>query len=174
MKITEILIVIVNISILVLPIIMLIENIMKRKYKILNITMILNVFAWIYLSYLWNTRHPGFWIKCDARILTLIASIIFIASVIVFIVQIKGKKRNKLLIMLAVVFMYYIIMTNDTTYTKRTRVDSVDVKTVREYVLEEHIPYIAFLTIEVELFINLLSGDEVHKKKEEKDGKTNN
>ena len=86
MKMTEILIIIVNISILILPIIMLIENLIKRKYRILNICMLLNMFAWVYLSYLWNVRNPGFWIKCDARILTLIASILLIASIITFVV----------------------------------------------------------------------------------------
>ena len=84
MKMTEILIIIVNISILILPIIMLIENLIKRKYRILNISMLLNMFAWVYLSYLWNVRNPGFWIKCDTRILTLIASILLIASIITF------------------------------------------------------------------------------------------
>ena len=62
-------------------------------------------------------------------------------------------------------------MTNDTTYEERTRVDTVSDKTIREYVLEEHIPYIAFLSIEVELFINLLDSHKIGKiesKKEEK------
>ena len=89
MKMTEILIIIVNISILILPIIMLIENLIKRKYRILNISMLLNMFAWVYLSYLWNVRNPGFWIKCDTRILTLIASILLIASIITFALQLK-------------------------------------------------------------------------------------
>ena len=160
MKMTEILIIIVNISILILPIIMLIENLIKRKYRILNICMLLNMFAWVYLSYLWNVRNPGFWIKCDARILTLIASILLIASIITFVVQLKHKKGNKLLIMIAIIFVYYIIMTNDTTYEERTRVDTVSDKTIREYVLEEHVPYLAFLSIEIELFINLLNSQK--------------
>ena len=160
MKMTEILIIIVNISILILPIIMLIENLIKRKYRILNICMLLNMFAWVYLSYLWNVRNPGFWIKCDARILTLIASILLIASIIEFVVQLKHKKGNKLLIMIAIIFVYYIIMTNDTTYEERTRVDTVSDKTIREYVLEEHVPYLAFLSIEIELFINLLNSQK--------------
>ena len=125
MKMTEILIIIVNISILILPIIMLVENIIKRKYKILNISMLLNMFAWVYLSYLWNIRNPGFWIKCDTRILTLIASILLIASIVTFILQLKNKRRNKLLIMIAILFVYYIIMTNDTTYRDRTRYGSI-------------------------------------------------
>ena len=160
MKMTEILIIIVNISILILPIIMLIENLIKRKYRILNICMLLNMFAWVYLSYLWNVRNPGFWIKCDARILTLIASILLIASIIAFVVQLKHKKGNKLLIMIAIIFVYYIIMTNDTTYEERTRVDTVSDKTIRKYVLEEHVPYLAFLSIEIELFINLLNSQK--------------
>ena len=160
MKMTEILIIIVNISILILPITMLIENLIKRKYRILNICMLLNMFAWVYLSYLWNVRNPGFWIKCDARILTLIASILLIASIIAFVVQLKHKKGNKLLIMIAIIFVYYIIMTNDTTYEERTRVDTVSDKTIREYVLEEHVPYLAFLSIEIELFINLLNSQK--------------
>ena len=164
MKMTEILIIIVNISILILPIIMLLENIIKKKYRILNISMLLNMFAWVYLSYLWNVRNPGFWIKCDTRILTLIASILLIASIITFVLQLKNKKRNKLLIMIAIIFVYYIIMTNDTTYRDRTRVDSVEQKTIREYVLQEHVPYLAFLSIEIELFVNLLNS---HKSVEE-------
>ena len=164
MKMTEILIIIVNISILILPIIMLLENIIKKKYRILNISMLLNMFAWVYLSYLWNVRNPGFWIKCDTRVLTLIASILLIASIITFALQLKNKKRNKLLIMIAILFVYYIIMTNDTTYRDRTRVDSVEQKTIREYVLQEHVPYLAFLSIEIELFVNLLNS---HKSIEE-------
>ena len=164
MKMTEILIIIVNISILILTIIMLLENIIKKKYRILNISMLLNMFAWVYLSYLWNVRNPGFWIKCDTRILTLIASILLIASIITFVLQLKNKKRNKLLIMIAIIFVYYIIMTNDTTYRDRTRVDSVEQKTIREYVLQEHVPYLAFLSIEIELFVNLLNS---HKSVEE-------
>ena len=167
MKMTEILIIIVNISILILPIIMLIENLIKRKYRILNICMLLNMFAWVYLSYLWNVRNPGFWIKCDARILTLIASILLIASIITFVVQLKHKKGNKLLIMIAIIFVYYIIMTNDTTYKDRTRVDTVEEKTIREYVLEEHVPYLAFLSIEIELFVNLLNSQKSIKEIEE-------
>ena len=167
MKMTEILIVIVNISILILPIIMLIENLIKRKYRILNISMLLNMFAWVYLSYLWNVRNPGFWIKCDARILTLIASILLIASIITFVLQLKNKRGNKLLIMIAIIFVYYIIMTNDTTYKDRTRVDTVEEKTIREYVLEEHVPYLAFLSIEIELFVNLLNSQKSIKEIEE-------
>ena len=170
MKMTEILIIIVNISILIIHIIMLIENIIKRKYRILNICMLLNMFAWVYLSYLWNVRNPGFWIKCDARILTLIASILLIASIIAFVVQLKHKKGNKLLIMIAIIFVYYIIMTNDTTYEERTRVDTVSDKTIREYVLEEHVPYLAFLSIEIELFVNLLNSQKSIKKIEEELG----
>lgn len=157
MKIAEVLIIIVNISIFLLPIVMLIENIINGKYRILNICMLVNMFAWVYLSYLWNIRNPGFWIKCDTRILTLIASILLIASIITFIVQFRHKKKNKLLIMIAIIFMYYIIMTNDTTYPKRTRVDLVAEKTIREYVFEQHVPYLAFLSIDIELFVNLLS-----------------
>lgn len=167
MGITEILIIIVNISIFLLPIVILIENLIKRNYKILNICMLINMFAWVYLSYIWNIRNPGFWIKCDVRILTLIASTIFVASIITFIVQIKKKKSNKLLIMIAIIFLFYIIMTNDTTYEERTRVDTVSDKTIREYVLEEHIPYVAFLSIEIELFINLLDAKSIDKKEKE-------
>ena len=161
MSLTEILIMIVNIAILILPLVMLIENLIKRNYKILNICMLINMFAWVYLSYLWNIRNPGFWIKCDARILNLIACILFIASMITFLLQIKHKKGNKLLIMVAIIFVFYIIMTNDTTYEERTRVDTVSEKTIREYVLEEHIPYIAFLSIEIELFVNLLDSHKI-------------
>ena len=85
MKLSEIMIIIVNASIFALPIIMLIENLIKRKYKILNVCMLLNMFAWIYLSYAWNTKNTGFWVKCDVRILTLIASILLIASIITFV-----------------------------------------------------------------------------------------
>ena len=166
MKMTEILIIIVNISILILPIIMLIENLIKRKYRILNISMLLNMFAWVYLSYLWNVRNPGFWIKCDTRILTLIASILLIASIITFALQLKNKKSNKLLIMIAIIFVYYIIMTNDTTYRERTRVDTVEQKTIREYVLQEHVPYLAFLSIDIELFVNLLNSRKLIQEKE--------
>lgn len=161
MSLTEILIMIVNIAILILPLVMLIENLIKRNYKILNICMLINMFAWVYLSYLWNIRNPGFWIKCDARILNLIACILFIASMITFLLQIKHKKGNKLLIMVAIIFVFYIIMTNDTTYEERTRVDTVSEKTIREYVLEEHIPYVAFLSIEIELFVNLLDSHKI-------------
>ena len=157
MKMTEILIIIVNISIFILPIVMLIENLINGKYRILNICMLINMFAWVYLSYIWNVRNPGFWIKCDARILMLIASIIFIASIITFVIQLKNKKSNKLLIVIAIIFVYYIIMTNDTTYKDRMRVDTVEEKTIREYVFEEHVPYLAFLSIEIELFVNLLN-----------------
>ena len=171
MKMTEILIIIVNISIFILPIVMLIENLIKGRYRVLNICMLINMFAWVYLSYLWYVRNPGFWIKCDTRILTLISSILFIASIIAFAIQLKHKKGNKLLIMIAIIFVYYIIMTNDTTYEKRTRVDTVTEKTIREYVLEEHVPYLAFLSIEIELFINLLNSRKSIKdiEKESKD-----
>ncbi len=167
MKMAEVLIIIVNISILILPIIMLVENLIKRKYRILNISMLLNMFAWVYLSYLWNIRNPGFWIKCDTRVLTLVASIVLIASIITFVLQLKNKKRNKLLIMIAIIFVYYIIMTNDTTYRDRTRVDTVEQKTIREYVLQEHVPYLAFLSIEIELFVNLLNSPKTLKEMEE-------
>lgn len=167
MKMTEALIIIVNISIFILPIIMLLENIIKRKYSVLNVSMLLNMFAWVYLSYLWNVRNPGFWIKCDTRVLTLIASILLIASIITFVLQLKNKKRNKLLIMIAILFVYYIIMTNDTTYRDRTRVDTVEEKTIREYVLQEHVPYLAFLSIEIELFVNLLNSNKSIKEEEE-------
>ena len=163
MKITEILIIIVNASIFVLPAIMLIDNLINGKYRILNICMLINMFAWVYLSYLWNIRNPGFWIKCDARILTLIASIIFIAAVIAFLLQIRHKKSNKILVMIATIFVFYIIMTNDTTYKERTRVDLVSDKTLRQYVLEEHVPYLAFLSIEIELFINFLNSHKSYK-----------
>ena len=171
MKMTEVLIIIVNISILILPIIMLLENLIKRKFRILNISMLLNMFAWVYLSYLWNVRNPGFWIKCDTRVLTLIASILLIASVITFMLQFKNKKGNKLLIMIAIIFVYYIIMTNDTTYRDRTRVDAVEQKTIREYVLQEHVPYLAFLSMEIELFINLLNSNKSIKEIEELENK---
>ena len=166
MKMTEVLIIIVNISIFVLPIIMLLENLIKRKYSILNVSMLLNMFAWVYLSYLWNVRNPGFWIKCDTRVLTLIASILLIASIITFVLQLKNKKKNKLLIMIVILFVYYIIMTNDTTYRDRTRVDTVQEKTIREYVLQEHVPYLAFLSIEIELFVNLLNSNKSIKEEE--------
>ena len=175
MNITEILIIAVNIAILILPLVMLIENLIKRNYKILNVCMLINIFIWIYLSYVWNIRNPGFWIKCDARILNLIASVILIASIITFILQIKHKKGNKLLIMIAIIFVFYIIMTNDTTYEERTRVDMVSDKTIREFVLEEHIPYIAFLSIELELFVNLLDSHKLGKnelQKKEKEQET--
>lgn len=167
MKITEILIIIVNISILILPIIMLIENLIKRKYKILNVCMIINIFIWVYLSYIWNVRNPGFWIKCDTRILTLVASIILIASVITYLIKLKNKKGGKLLVLIAVIFVYYIIMTNDTTYRERTRVDTVEEKTLRQYVSEQHVPYLAFLSIEVELFVNLLNSQKLVKQANE-------
>ena len=167
MKVSEILIIIVNASIFVLPIIMLIENLLKRRYKILNICILINMIVWVYLSYLWNIKNPGFWVKCDARIMNLIASILLIASIITLILQLKNKKSNKIIIMIAIVFVFYIIMTNDTTYKERTRVDTVSNKTIKEYVLEEHIPYIAFLSIEIELFVNLLDSHKSYK--EEKD-----
>ena len=163
MKISEILIIIVNVSIFILPIIMLIENLLRRKYKILNICMLLNMVAWVYLSYLWNIKNPGFWVKCDARVMNLIASVLLIASIITFILQLKNKKSNKILIMIAILFVFYIIMTNDTTYKERTRVDTVSSKTIREYVLEEHIPYLAFLSIEIELFVNLLDSHKSYR-----------
>ena len=167
MKLSEIMIIIVNASIFALPIIMLIENLIKIKYKILNVCMLLNMFAWVYLSYAWNTKNTGFWVKCDVRILTLIASILLIASIITFVLQIKNKKSNKILIMIAILFVYYIIMTNDTTYRDRTRVDTVEQKTIREYVLQEHVPYLAFLSIEIELFVNLLNSPKTLKEMEE-------
>ena len=73
--------------------------------------------------------------------------------------------------MIAIIFVFYIIMTNDTTYEERTRVDTVSEKTLREYVLEEHIPYIAFLSLEIELFINLLDNHKIGKKQEDDDFK---
>ena len=100
MNISEILIVIVNTSILILPIIMLIENLLKRKYKILNVCMLINMLTWVYLSYIWNVRNPGFWVKCDARVMNLIASIVLIASIITMVLQLKNKKGNKILIMI--------------------------------------------------------------------------
>ena len=163
MNISEILIVIVNTSILILPIIMLIENLLKRKYKILNVCMLINMLTWVYLSYIWNVRNPGFWVKCDARVMNLIASIVLSASIITMVLQLKNKKGNKILIMIAIIFVFYIIMTNDTTYKERTRVDKVSSKTIREYVLEEHIPYVAFLSIEIELFVNLLDSHKSYK-----------
>ena len=69
MKISEILIILVNISIFILPVVMLIENLVRRKYKILNICMIINMVIWVYLSYSWNIKNTGFWVKCDVRIL---------------------------------------------------------------------------------------------------------
>ena len=69
--------------------------------------------------------------------------------------------------MIAIIFVYYIIMTNDTTYEERTRVDTVSDKTIREYVLEEHVPYLAFLSIEIELFVNLLNSQKSIKEIEE-------
>jgi len=65
--------------------------------------------------------------------------------------------------MIAILFVFYIIMTNDTTYKERTRVDTVSSKTIREYVLEEHIPYLAFLSIEIELFVNLLDSHKSYR-----------
>ena len=69
--------------------------------------------------------------------------------------------------MIAILFVYYIIMTNDTTYRDRTRVDMVEEKTIREYVLQEHVPYLAFLSIEIELFVNLLNSNKSVKEIEE-------
>lgn len=163
MKISEILVIIVNVSIFILPIVMLIENLVKRKYKILNICMLINMVVWVYLSYYMNIRNLGFWMKCDTRVLTLIASIIFISAIITFILQLKNKKSNKILIMMAIVFVYYIIITNDTSYKERTRVDTVSNKVVREYVLEEHVPYLAFLSIEIELLVNLLDSHKSYR-----------
>ena len=94
MKISEVLIIIVNTSIFILPILMLIENLLKRKYKILNICMVINMVIWVYLSYAWNVKNTGFWVKCDVRILTLIASILLIASIITFALQIKKQNFN--------------------------------------------------------------------------------
>ena len=68
--------------------------------------------------------------------------------------------------MIAIIFVYYIIMTNDTTYRERTRVDTVEQKTIREYVLQEHVPYLAFLSIEIELFVNLLNSRKLIQEKE--------
>ena len=171
MKISEILIILVNISIFILPVVMLIENLVRRKYKILNICMIINMVIWVYLSYSWNIKNTGFWVKCDVRILSLIASILLIASIITFVLQIKNKKSNKVLIMIAIIFVYYIIMTNDVSYKERTRVDTISDSVVREYILEEHVPYLAFLSIEIELFINLLNSRKSIKdiEKESKD-----
>ena len=163
MKISEILIILVNISIFILPVVMLIENLVRRKYKILNICMIINMVIWVYLSYSWNIKNTGFWVKCDVRILSLIASILLIASIITFVLQIKNKKSNKVLIMIAIIFVYYIIMTNDVSYKERTRVDTISDSVVREYILEEHVPYLAFLSIEIELFVNLLNSHKSFK-----------
>ena len=163
MKISEILVIIVNVSIFILPIVMLIENLVKRKYKILNICMLINMVVWVYLSYYMNIRNLGFWMKWDTRVLTLISSIIFISAIITFILQLKNKKSNKILIMMAIVFVYYIIITNDTSYKERTRVDTVSNKVVREYVLEEHVPYLAFLSIEIELLVNLLDSHKSYR-----------
>ena len=98
--------------------------------------------------------------------MNLIASIVLIASIITMVLQLKNKKGNKILIMIAIIFVFYIIMTNDTTYKERTRVDKVSSKTIREYVLEEHIPYVAFLSIEIELFVNLLNSNKSIKEEE--------
>lgn len=173
MKISEVLIIIVNASIFILPILMLIENLLKRKYKILNICMLINMVVWIYLSYVWNVKNTGFWVKCDVRILTLIASILLIASIITFVLQIKNKKGNKILIMIAILFVYYIIMTNDTSYPERIRVDNISKEIIRRYLLEQHVPYLAFLSIEIELFVNLLNSHKTYKEmsKEIKDMK---
>ena len=169
MKLSEIMIIIVNASIFALPIIMLIENLIKRKYKILNVCMLLNMFAWIYLSYAWNTKNTGFWVKCDVRILTLIASILLIAYIITFVLQIKNKKSNKILIMIAILFVYYIIMTNDTSYPERMRVDNISNELVRKYLLEQHVPYVAFLSIQIELFVNLLDSHKSYKEMAKED-----
>ena len=163
MKISEILIILVNISIFILPVVMLIENLVRRKYNILNICMLINLVIWVYLSYSWNIKNTGFWVKCDVRILSLIASILLIASIITFVLQIKNKKSNKVLIMIAIIFVYYIIMTNDVSYKERTRVDTISDSVVREYILEEHVPYLAFLSIEIELFVNLLNSHKSFK-----------
>ena len=163
MKISEVLILIVNASIFILPILMLIENLLKRKYKILNICMLINMVVWVYLSYAWNVKNTGFWVKCDVRILTLIASILLIASIITFVLQIKNKKSNKILIMIAILFVYHIIMTNDTSYPERIRVDTISNEIVRKYLLEQHVPYLAFLSIEIELFVNLLNSHKTYK-----------
>ncbi len=157
MPIVEILIGIVNISMFILPAVMLIDNLINGKYKILNICMLINIFTWVYLSYKWNIQNIGFWMKCDVRALTLIASALFIANIIAFIFQLKNKMFGKVLVFIASIFVYYIIMTNNTAYKERTRVDSVSEGTIREYVLEEHLPYLSFLGIELELFVNLLS-----------------
>ena len=39
-------------------------------------------------------------------------------------------------------------------------------KTLRQYVLEEHVPYLAFLSIEIELFVNLLNSRKLIQEKE--------
>lgn len=169
MKISEVLIIIVNASIFILPILMLIENLIKREYKILNICMLINMVIWVYLSYAWNVKNTGFWVKCDVRILTLIASILLIASIITFGLQIKNKKGNKILVMIAILFVYYIIMTNDTSYPERIRVDNISKEIIRRYLLEQHIPYLAFLSIEIELFVNLLNSHKAYKKMAKKD-----
>lgn len=169
MKISEVLIIIVNASIFILPILMLIENLIKREYKILNICMLINMVIWVYLSYAWNVKNTGFWVKCDVRILTLIASILLIASIITFGLQIKNKKGNKILVMIAILFVYYIIMTNDTSYPERIRVDNISKEIIRRYLLEQHIPYLAFLSIEIELFVNLLNSHKAYKEMAKKD-----
>lgn len=169
MKISEVLIIIVNASIFILPILMLIENLIKREYKILNICMLINMVIWVYLSYAWNVKNTGFWVKCDVRILTLIASILLIASIITFGLQIKNKKGNKILVMIAILFVYYIIMTNDTSYPERIRVDNISKEIIRRYLLEQHIPYLAFLSIEIELFVNLLNSHKAYKEMPKKD-----
>lgn len=160
MNISEILIIIVNASIFILPIVMLIENLLARKFRILNICMIVNMIVWVYLSYAWNIKNTGFWVKCDVRALTLIASILLIASIITFLLQLKNKRGNKLFVMMAIIFVYYIIMTNDTSYKDRIRTDTISNKVVKEYILEEHVPYLAFLGIEIELFVNLLNSNK--------------
>ena len=168
MEMMEILLIIVNISVCMLPIIMLIENFIKKRYNILNICIILNLFAWVYLSYIRNIQNPGFRVKCDVRILTLIASIIFIASIIIFIIQfIKKKKNNKWLILIAIIFVFYIIMTNDPSYAERTLVENISDQEFRKYILQQHIIYLSFLSIEIELMINLLG---TQKKNEEIEG----
>ena len=63
--------------------------------------------------------------------------------------------------MIAIIFVFYIIITNDTTYGERTRVDMVSDEVLREYILGEHIPYIAFFSIQIELFINLLDSHKM-------------
>ena len=169
---TEILVIIINISVCMLPIIMLIENLIKRRYNILNIGIILNLFTWTYISFIRNIRNPGFRVKCDVRILMLIAIIVFIASIIIFAVKLrKNKKNSKWLILIAVILVFGIIMTNDPSYPKRTLVEDISEKQFRNYILQEHVAYLGFLSIEIELMMNLLGtqkrNEEIEENEEE-------